>query len=212
MPNVVSLINQKGGAGKSTATVNLARALVRAKRTVLVLDADPQASSFQWYVIGDREIGFEVRRATAKAELAKEINGTDAQYVLIDSSGRADEHMLAAIALSHVVLVPVVPSAQDAWATKTTFELIKSHQDANDGRPISAVLYNRVKRTTKVYRAIQDFINERDFMTVDGYLGDRTAYVASFAEGRTVFETTDARAKLEVKHICKQLMRVFKDE
>lgn len=45
MTRVIATANQKGGAGKSTVTVNLAVALGQAGKRVLVVDADPQFDS-----------------------------------------------------------------------------------------------------------------------------------------------------------------------
>lgn len=45
----IAIINQKGGSGKTTTTVNLAAALTEKKRKVLVIDLDPQASTTVWF-------------------------------------------------------------------------------------------------------------------------------------------------------------------
>lgn len=44
MTKVIAIVNQKGGVGKTTSTVNLAYALIQRGKRVLVVDMDPQAS------------------------------------------------------------------------------------------------------------------------------------------------------------------------
>ncbi len=46
MPTIISFVNQKGGVGKTTSVINVAAALAKSKR-VLVVDMDPQANSSQ---------------------------------------------------------------------------------------------------------------------------------------------------------------------
>ena len=45
---IISVVNQKGGTGKTTVATNLAACFAGDGREVLVIDADPQQSSLDW--------------------------------------------------------------------------------------------------------------------------------------------------------------------
>ena len=86
---VITFVTQKGGAGKTTLTVNCAVAAGQKKKKVLILDLDPQASAEGWYQ--DREAESPRLVRLESGEIAEAINkARDAryEYVLIDTPGK----------------------------------------------------------------------------------------------------------------------------
>ena len=60
---VVSIAQQKGGAGKTTLAIQLGIAWRVAGRRVAMLDIDPQASLFTWFNLRRRRVGDDAGRA-----------------------------------------------------------------------------------------------------------------------------------------------------
>lgn len=86
MSKIISIVNQKGGTGKTTTTINLGAALAEAGKKVLVIDFDPQGNATTGLGLSREKEGiYEVM--AGKLEIQKSISSTSKKnFFLIPSS------------------------------------------------------------------------------------------------------------------------------
>jgi chromosome partitioning protein len=194
MPIIISVLNQKGGVGKTTLTVHLATALARAGEKVLLVDADPQGSALDWSAAREGDPLFPVA-GLPKASLHKELPALAAGYsfVLIDGPPRVYDVARSAIMASDLVLVPVQPSPYDVWAAKEIVDLLG---EAAVFKPAlrSAFVVNRKIVNTAIGRDVADALAEYPVPVLKAAVCQRVMFAETAAQGRTVYELANGGA------------------
>ena len=123
---IITVAQQKGGAGKTTIAANLAVAFSRAGKTVSLLDTDPQGSLGRWFMMrrdaGDPGMGFSTASAWGVSYECDKLRA-ETDYVLVDTPPKIDSDLKPAIRESDLVIVPVSSSQVDVWATEGVLDM-----------------------------------------------------------------------------------------
>lgn len=215
---IIVLTNQKGGCGKTTVTMQLAGALGRDGKKVLIVDADPQGAALRWASYADDQkpfpaalSGLSVVGPKVHQEVRKYLGQYD--YIFIDCPPAVDSPIpKSALMVANVALVPVIPSPTDLWAAKSIQKLIEDMKDVyNTG--LKAYIVPNMIAITNVQKAIIGPIKELGMEITNTVLGNRTAYRESAIVGGTVFDlkTESAiTAQKEITRLKNELIKILK--
>lgn len=126
---VVAVINQKGGAGKTTTVMNLG-AVAAEHSKVLVVDVDPQQSVSTWATTAerlpeDRALPFDVVSET-DPEVLKQIRNTDYDTVFVDTPGSLENASVlqTIVENSDFIIMPTEPAALAMLPLMRTYQSI----------------------------------------------------------------------------------------
>lgn len=188
MAVVITVAQQKGGAGKTTLAANLAAALAAEGDRVAVVDIDPQASLTRWHALRTARKTPPARvdlSSIAGWRLAGELDRLHRSHdlLIIDSPPSVETDARLALRSANLVLVPVQPSPPDLWAAEATLKLA-----AAERRPYR-ILLNRTPAGGRLRAAIEAEIARQDLPSLAATLGNRTGFAGAFAQGLGVSET-----------------------
>ncbi len=185
---IISLLNQKGGVGKTTLAVHLSTALAMQGRKTLLVDADPQGSSLDWSVSRNGAALFPTVGLPTK-NLHKEILAHLHNYddIVIDGPPRVNELARSAIMASDLVLIPVQPSPYDVWAAKEIVELLNEASVYKETQK-SAFVVNRKIANTAIGRDVAEALAGYPIPVLNAAICQRVAFAESAAQGSTVLE------------------------
>lgn len=206
---IISLSSLKGGAGKSVLSLHLAHAIALSKRKVILIDADPQASSSNWAAVREDPPPFVVV-GMARDTLHRDLPtiASDYNYTLIDTPPRTTAIVRSAVIASDLVLCPVQPSSFDVWAVGETVALVKEAQTFKEGIKAAFVINRKIAKTA-IGREVTEALADYPIPVLKTAIGQRVAFAESSA-GYTVMESAPSGAAAsEIKSLAKDVLKLM---
>lgn len=210
MNKIISFIQVKGGAGKSTIATNIAGMIAMNKKVALI-DCDlPQATSASWAAVRDGDI--TTVTANTHVKLIEHITQLqdNHDFIIIDAPPRIAEITKAAIIMSDLCLVPLGASAPEIWSTVDLLETVEAARERKQDIDVR-IIWTRFRASTKSAQELSvQATDQLQLKTMKTKLGYRVAYSEAIGRGMTVLEWTDNKAKAELKALGNELQKVLK--
>jgi chromosome partitioning protein len=187
MTKVIAVLNQKGGCGKTTITINLAHSFQNLGYKTLLVDSDPQGSARDWNEVNSGQIIKMV--GLDRDSLPNDILAVKQGYdiILIDGAPSIAKLSTAAIKTADLVLIPVQPSPWDIWATADLVDLVKARQEITDGKPMAAFIISRAIKNTKFAKEVSEALDQYGLPVLKAKTTQRMIYPTTASEGQTVY-------------------------
>jgi len=189
----IVLLNPKGGSGKTTLASNLASYFAVSGLKPTLMDLDAQGSSTRW--LSKRAKGQATIHGIAGYERNSRVTRSfamrlplDTERLVVDTAAALEAQRLPDITRNATaVLVPVLPSDIDIHAaTKCISDLLLIAKIRREEQRI-AVVANRVKKHTLVYKALMKFLETLNIPVV-ATLRDSQSYIRAAETGMGIFE------------------------
>lgn len=203
---IITLCQEKGGAGKTTIAINLAIACAKHGFDVLFVDADPsQNATFFFSIRGENE-GIENEKITCiskTGDIKKDVLSMSNKYdvTIIDTGGRDSHEARTSMLIADFVIMPISPSQFDIWSLEKMFRIYREAKDFNV-KLDCFVLRSRVSPNPVIKEGAEltEFLKDeldKDIVMFESIIFDRIAYRKVVKDGRSVYEL-DASDKAKI--------------
>lgn len=200
----ISIISQKGGAGKTTLALNLAGAAEESGHSSVVVDLDPQASAKSWHDHRQKEtpvvISAQASRINDVLDTARK-NGAD--VCIIDTAPHSETAALAAARAADLILIPCRAGILDLRGISSSVDLVQIAK-----RPALVVL-NAVPPRGGLPDQAEEAIKPYGIRVASARITQRAVFNHSLTAGQTAVEfEPEGMAAEEIRALyklaCKQ--------
>ena len=209
---VIAIVNQKGGTGKTTLSINLACAFA-GDSTVLLLDADAQGSSQEW-ADSPRQNRLKLQVVAAEpGRLLQDVRRMASQFdwVIIDGPAGISRTNADAVRAADLVLIPAKASPFDVWAAADIVAAVKARQESSGGAPKAAFVVTMSRHRTLLGRQVETALEEYGLPALAARTTERVSYPQMAAEGLSVLDGRDMTARREMFALREEIERLFND-
>ena len=205
--SVIAIVNQKGGTGKTTLSINLASAFAESHPT-LRLDADPQGSALDW---ADSRSAAQMNLDALPlptGNLLRELRNLSRNYdwIIIDGPPGIGRTSAEAVRAADLVLIPTKPSPFDVWAASEMVEAVQARQQATGGTPSAFFVVMMARPRTRLVAQVDSALAEYGIDALSARTTERVAYPMSAIEGKSVLDSRDKTAQQEILAIREEIV------
>lgn len=202
----IIISSRKGGAGKTTLSLNLAtQACLDGNKKVALLDLDPQGSSQFWASLRTQEFPVVSKAGTADLgaklpRLARE--GFD--YVFLDMPPTDQKGVRDSLGKADLVVIPTKPSPLDIHSASSTLEW------AGDAGTHVAWVINGASPISKNPEIVFDLLKATKVPVFKTIVHERSDFVTSVSRGQAVVEfAPSSKAAAEIQELWRELRNML---
>lgn len=208
MTFVITVASSKGGTGKSTLSAALASVLHHAKRSVTIIDADPNEPLVRW------KAGIKVIGGITDSNIIRTIESSTDDVVIVDLEGTASRIISRAIARADLVVIPLQASIFDAVEANKTINLVVEEEEVLRRKiPYRAILTRTNPAIkSKIEKEISRQLEAAEIPVLKNQFNERSSFKAMFLFHKTLYDLPRAevngveQAIANAEAICKELL------
>lgn len=220
MTKIISVFNQKGGAGKTQTSMQLGATFALRGYSVLIVDMDRQGTDVRWFGQAPKSSEFPVKVVSYAAfgdELVKHLRAIAPHFdiVLIDCPPAIESTVpWASLLVSHLGLIPIMPAMDNHWASHDAKQLGLKAQKKNKYLNLACFVNNFDKKRSVDIAVANVIKNDPTIPVLKTSLSRRAAYPESQVYGAVIASSpkTYKAAFEELNHLADEVAAIIQLE